>query len=227
MRMNRKIRKSWFYQWNYEAPLYWFKDWLKKNYKKLYKILFRSCAILIGIWLSGAIPNVINEVYADFTSYQIMIKKQKEQIIKEAQEREAAYLLKLQREEEEKKYNEKLKREEEERQKQEVQDEIITKYGLFSWIEITWWRDIANGPNPPPMNSRAGQIKKVDGDRIYGTWGNEVLIYDKDCFHLISHKEYLDIRKNEQLKKDRAEAKKNKKFKSWGLYPGTVKSKYE
>ena len=226
-RINKKFRNSWWFQWNYSAPLYWFRDWLKKNHKKIYRLLFKGCAIFMGIWLSNALPMVINDVYADFTNHQLMQKRQKEQLEREAVEREIAYRKHLQEVENEKKRNEKLRQEEEERQKQEIEDEIKSEYGLYSWIEITWWRDIANGPNPPPMNSRAGQIKKVDGDKIYGTCGNEVLIYDKDCFHLISHKEYLDIRKKEQLKKDRAAAKKNKKFKSWGLYPGTVKSNYE
>lgn len=228
-RINKKFRNSWFYQWNYLAPLYWFRDWLKKNHKKIYKLFFKGCAIFMGVWLAGSVPIVINQVYADFTNHQLILKKQKEQIEREAVEREIAYLKHLQDVENEKKRNEKLRQEEEKRRKQEIEDEIKSEYGLYSWIEITWWGDSSHttGPQAPLTQSRTGQIRKIDGKYISGTWGDEVLNYESDHFHCISKKEYLEIRKKEQLARDRAEAKKHKKFKSWGLYPGTVKSNYE
>ena len=228
-RINKKFRNSWWFQWNYSAPLYWFRDWLKKNHKKIYKLLFKGCAIFMGIWLSSALPMVINDVYADFTNHQLMQKRQKEQLEREAIERELAYIKHLREVENEKKRNEKLRQEEEERQKQEIEEEIKSKYGLYSWIEITWWGDKIHitGPDAPRNCSRTGQIKKIDGKYLYGTWGKDPLTYKSDVFHLISKKEYLEIRKKEQLARDREEVKKHKKFKSWGLYPGTVKSNYE
>lgn len=226
MRANRKNRNSWFYQWNYDAPIYWFKDWLKRHHKKIYKIFFKTLAILIGIWLSKAVPTAINDIYADFTNHQIMIKKQKAQIEKEARDRELAYVKHLEEVEKQKKFNEEIRQLEEKRKKQEIEDEIKSEYGLYSWIDITWWwgETHRTGPSAPRTCSRVGQIRKIDGDLIYGTWGDEVLIYQVDHFHTISKKEYLDIRKKEQIQRDREEQKKNKKFKSWGLYPGTVKS---
>ena len=225
-RINKKFRNSWFYQWNYSAPIYWLKDWLKKNHKRLYRFIFKGCAILLGIWLSYAAPMVINDVYADFINHQILLQKQKMQIEKEARDREIAYLKRMKEIEDRKIKNAELKREEEERQKQEIEDEIKSEYGLYSWIEITWWGDRSHttGPNAPKSESRTGQILKIQGKYIYGSWGDEVLNYEHDHFRLISKKEYLEIRKKEQLKKDRENAKKNKKFKSWGLYPGTTKS---
>ena len=192
-------------------------------------MLFKGCAIIIGIWLSGAVPIAINNIYADFTSHQQMQKRIKEQIEKEAREKEIVYLKRIQEVEEEKKRNEAKRQEEEKRKMQEVEDEIKSEYGLYSWIEITWWGDKSHstGPDAPATSSRVGQIKKIKGKYIYGSWGDDVLNHELDHFHLISHKEYINIRAREQLKRDRETAKVNKKFKSWGLYPGTVKSNYE
>ena len=224
-RINKKFRNSWWYQWNYSAPLYWICDWFKKQRKKISRLFMKTSAILVGIWLSMAAPAAIEETYAEFESHKAMVEKENRRIAEEAKAKEQAYIKYLNDIEIRKKHNEEERQKEQARIEKEIEDEIKNEYGLYSWIEITWWGDKSHttGPDAPGSNSRTGQILKIQGRYIYGSWGDEVLNYEYDHFGLISKKEYLDIRQKEQKKKDRENAKKSKKFKSWGLYPGTIK----
>ncbi|MBR1844242.1 MAG: hypothetical protein IJ790_00760 [Lachnospiraceae bacterium] len=109
------------------------------------------------------------------------------------------------------------------KQKEELTKELNENFTKGDWIIITWWMNPSSGPTAPEGTSKTGQIRKIVDDKIYGTWGDNPLTYKQEVWHRCSHKEYLEARQKEQSEKDK-KAKK-KEFKSWGLYPGTVKSK--
>lgn len=103
---------------------------------------------------------------------------------------------------------------------QELVEELNANFQIGDWIKITWWGNIANGPDAPSDASCTGQIKHISGDTIYGTWGEYPLKYKNACWQRIKKSEYLDLRAIEQRRRDRQNRKKN--YGLWGVrMPGS------
>ena len=129
--------------------------------------------------------------------------KEKERVASEK------YLKEQQEEYELKRYNKKV-------------EELNANFTKGDWVIITWWRNPETTYIAPKGTSRTGQINKIEGDKVYGTWGDNALTYGEEVWHRCSQKEYLEARKKEQKEKDRKNAPK-KKFVSWGLHPSMRK----
>ena len=202
--------------------------WLQDHPKAIRKFTKYFTAIVLVVFLAGTAPGVIHDTIASYADEIELRRNEKIRMEQEAKERELRYLEQVKQEEirrrEDAEYRKK-KEEAEKQEKLELLKQEMKENGIVkgSWIQITWWNG-KTGPDAPDGNSSTGQITKIVDDQIYGTWGEQVIVYDYDIFHTISKKQYLELRQDEQARRDRAERKKNKKFKSWGLYPGTVKN---
>lgn len=215
----RSRRCNWFTQWNYFAPFIWIWQFFCNRRRVILKCTATMLAIIIGISLANILSDFCYNAKIYATSCIESFKKNEQDKI------DKLLRLKLDKEEAEKRVQEEITRREEQRQFEEQQriqrlnSEIYELVSVGSYIQITWFRDIGNGPDPPSGCSSVGQIESIEGTYIKGTWGDYVIDYPHDVFHKIRKKEYNDIRKKE----DKKLAKKNKKeFKSWGLYPGTT-----
>lgn len=171
-------------------------------------------AAVMAIILTACIVRPITSAY----TYMARKIDSTDTIIAEAIERDRArqekahqeYIAKYNAELEAKKMAEKVKA-------------LNENFARGDWIIITWWRNPSPSPTAPEGTSCTGQIKKIVGDKVYGTWGDNALIYEEEVWHRCSKREYLDARQREQKKKDKAKTKKE--FVSWGMHPSTVKSK--
>ena len=219
-----KTRK-WYQDYNWLFWLFALDNWLKKNDKKIKKFLEKIFVILLGIYLANALPTTIQETIANYEN---------QKHIKEIQIQENIRLAKIRKEELERQKQEDLKNkelqkqlklEEEQNRIKEIESEIKSQYQIGDFIIITWWNDNLQGPEPPQSCSSSGQIKKIQGEYIYGTWSygeKEIsLKYNSDVWHKCKRQEYLDVRRTEE--KQKAKKEKKKVYKTWGLYPGTTK----
>lgn len=143
--------------------------------------------------------------------------KVKDNLILEAEESD-----RIKQAEIEKKYKEEREKEYQAKKLAYRVEELNEKFVRGDWVIITWWMHPSPSPEAPVGTSRTGQIKKIVGDKVYGTWGDNALTYSEDVWHRCSQQEYLEARKKEQLEKDKKE-KKKKKFVSWGLHPSMRK----
>lgn len=179
-----------------------------------HKYTYILAAAVMAIILTACIVRPITSAYA----YMTKKLDSTDTIIAEAIERDRArqdkahqeYIAKYNAELEAKKMAEKVK----------ALNENFTR---GDWIIITWWRNPSPSPTAPEGTSCTGQIQKIVGDKIYGTWGNNALTYEEEIWHRCSKREYLETRQKEQSKRDKAKIKKE--FVSWGMHPSTVKSK--
>lgn len=215
-------KRHWWNDYNFYAPLIWFRDWLITKKKIIKKIIIKASGIAMGLWIASVMPYTINEIVANYQSEQELKKMLAIKIQQEAMLKEQRYLEAIQKAEQDKKHNEELKKLEEQKRLQEIEDEIKESFGVGDYVIITWWHKDLNGPIPPEGNSGTGQISKIKGEYVYGTWGEEALLYGSDHWGVCSKKDYFDYRAKEQKVRDR---KNNKsKHKSWGLHPQTVKT---
>lgn len=228
---------------NFDYFIYLERQFLKLCHKALVKILawgfIGICGYLIifgiiGIGFGGkCLYNYVQIKNAEYQQRQIEMEeyfaKQKElEIIKEKEKQEQIA--------KEKENNRKLALNNlfEQLQISSV-DNIVGTY-----INITWWQD--SGPEPAKNMWSVGRIKgyfydiKNEQYCLWGTWDNNynepsryLITIGKDIrpyiFHQIGYKEYNEILKVEQIKRDRATNKTKKSNGSWGIiYPGTVHS---
>lgn len=222
----RRRRRTWFDQWNYSAPFYWFADWIK-NCKFLHRFLFYSSAIIIAIAIQDPVINTCNTVIASYTDMQKLKEAEKKQIEFEAKERERKFLEeKARKEYEYRKHQEKLEREKQDEYLRKITDlhEHVT-VGDRVWI--TWWGK--KGHVPPEGNYNVGRVTEINGFMISGNWGPEVINWeDHPNIITLSASQYREKLKKEQerVTKEQAKAEKKKQgYKSWGIYPGTIYTK--
>ena len=223
MKSRRELNFIASYNW-ISYPLYIIGKSLHRNRKRIKRGVITLSAIIIGVTLSNLVKPVTEVVIASYTNAVELKRAEILNTAREAWEREQEFVRqqreKVRRAAYDKKHKEMLEKE----RIQKVEEEIKENFGIGDYIIVTWWgTDYGTGPDAPEYASKTGQISKIDGEYIYGTWGDNCgLKWESEHWEICSKKEYLDARANEQKKRDRMNNKNKKKFKSWGLYPGTT-----
>lgn len=223
MYKHRKLK--WYEKINWDAPLKNFCVWLEKTFDdygvQISVGMFIAMIILFIIFGIPFIHQEANKTIAGFKNHIELEKAlkekdylEKEKYLEQWEENKRQEQIKLIE-------NEELKKKlEEERIIKEISDtkEEMKDKGLVvgSYIKITWWWEDTNHEGPiSKNNSQVGQIKKVVGTCLYGTWGDTII----DCyqgssvFTLISYKDYKEIKEKEERAKNKTT---KKQFKSWG-----------
>lgn len=171
-------------------------------------------AVVMAIILTACIVRPITSAYANITKKLDAT----DNLIAEAIERDRVRQEKAHQE-----YIAKYNAELEAKKMVEKVEALNKNFTRGDWIIITWWRNPSPSPTAPEGTSCTGQIKKIVGDKVYGTWGDNALTYEEEVWHRCSKGEYLEARQKEQKKRDKAKIKKE--FVSWGIHPSTAKSK--
>lgn len=205
---------------------------MKVNYSKLYRDYYYKNNNLnpikesIGISLGGmlsivivlmAIVLMIRVAYAKLNKPEVRESKAEIIII------DTEHITQEEIKEAQARCNDWLKRENELAPQQEYKErcrELNANFQIGDWIKITWWGDLENGPDAPTDASCTGQIKRITGDTISGSWGDYKLQYKKAYWQRIKKSEYLELREKEQRRRDRQNRKKN--YGLWGVrMPGS------
>lgn len=198
-------RDSILRQFNYDYPIRVFKNWKKENKKAIHKWVNIISFIILVIMIILFCNHHIKKVFASYVSYAT--EKQEREAYLEGQQmmRELALKNKLAKEQTDKELQEKKRIDRIVKEWQIKKQELDEHYQVGNYIMICYTQ--------AKLLSRVGQIRKIVGLTIYGTWGDSIE-YDKSKIKNLSWKEYREEREKEN--NQRIKANKKKKFVSWG-----------
>ena len=205
-------KENWFRQWNYDYPIKVVKLWGKENKKQIKKIGNIICWLIIFLFVIIFCNYKIKQVVASYTTYANEKQEREDYLATQQFMRELILREQERKNQLDKEYQEKQRIERLVKTWQREKEELDANYQVGNYIYITDLNDSKQ------LDSKVGQIRKIVGLTLYGTWG-ECITYNHSIIYNISYREYKEERDKEL--KVRLKSQQKKKFTSWGLHPST------
>ena len=201
-------RDNFLNQWNYDYPKKKIKQRGKENKKQIKRNINIVCWIIILITMTVFCNHKMQKVIANHQSF-MQEKKEREEYLERLQYTNELILQNKQRKiAEEKEKQKQKKKQQEELKQEEMKQELKNNYAIGNPIYVTDINDSAR------LDSHVGKITKIQGLKIYGTWG-EPITYNNSKIINISSKEMKETREAEDKKRIK-ENQKKKKVSTWG-----------